>query len=181
MRWRPCQTASWHAHIHTNKDKPAHTSTSSSPHTHTLAHSSVCVFDLARISIVNPCEKSTCASLAQATHVSSSPTGQLHRCHCHQLGNELLEFPSSLPFICIKAARTCTSASYHLALPLSNSQYLIRQRVSLFNYTSNIQFQFKSHQIRLLKLNWFRTPKKITSLKIIYIYSSIKFELRFIY
>lgn len=155
--------ADTHTYTQTKTNPHTHPHLAHHTHTHTLAHSSVCVFDLARISIVNPCEKSTCASLAQATHVSSSPIGQLHSCHCHQLGNELLEFPLVFPLYVLRqhALAPLPLIILHFLCPIL-SLYLIRQRVSLFNYTSNIQFQFKSHQMRLLKLNWFRTPKEIT-------------------
>lgn len=94
--------ADTHTYTQTKTNPHTHPHLAHHTHTHTLAHSSVCVFDLACISIVNPCEKSTCASLAQATHVSSSPIGQLHSCHCHQLGNELLEFPLVFPLYVLR-------------------------------------------------------------------------------
>lgn len=132
MRWRPCQTASWHAHIHTNKDKPAHTSTSSSPHTHKHTGTLVCLriwlgshFNCQSVWEINVCVARSRNSCVQFSNWSAA---QLPLSPAWQRATWV---SSSLPYICITAARTCTSASYHLALPLSNSQLVFNQATSL--------------------------------------------------
>lgn len=78
------------------------------------------------------------------------PAAQLVSQSVSSLATEILrssglQFPL---FICIRAAHT--SAASHLVF-----------NQPLFNYTSNFQFQFKSHQIWLSQLNWLRTRGQI--------------------
>lgn len=119
-------------HTYTQTKTNPHTHPHLAHHTHTHTGTLVCLriwlgshFNCQSVWEINVCVARSSNSCVQFSNWSAA---QLPLSPAWQRATWV---SSSLPFICIKAARTCTSASYRLALPLSNSQLVFNQATSL--------------------------------------------------